>query len=167
MVLGTLMQNIEVANADENRGHALFKCGFKGNRVKLQGTLSPNWKFESAVCKIQKGRESELTLEEKWTVCRALKKCSGAQADGAVAVNVLQSVLDCQLHTSFLTQLLPSGQFGLASWQSEPDIFSHVICENSNLSMCASKSSADGLKMMGLTSSFFCSMGRPKQNRFP
>jgi len=73
-VMDMLMQKIETVNSDGNREHVLFNCGFKGSRVKLQGTLSPNWKFESAVCKIQSGRESELTFDERQTVRRALKK---------------------------------------------------------------------------------------------
>ena len=78
-VMDMLMQKIETVNSDGNREHVLFNCGFKGSRVKLQGTLSPHWNFESAVCKIQSGRESELTFEERQTVRRALKKKSTSE----------------------------------------------------------------------------------------
>ena len=55
------------------RGHALEGCTFVPNRIKLDGPLSPDKVFESAVVKIQQGREADLTVEEKAAVRHLLK----------------------------------------------------------------------------------------------
>ena len=55
--------------------HHMHKCPFVSIRCKPgEGTLSPDWLFEAAVCKVQEGLEQQLTEEESATLVRVLKR---------------------------------------------------------------------------------------------
>ena len=66
-------ERIKRKRAAGDKTHPLYHCTFVRNRTLPDGPLSPDHKFESAVCRVQGGAEQNLDFAEKSTLNRVLK----------------------------------------------------------------------------------------------